>query len=138
VTTTQIILSCFIAAAALVAAVRRGPARHQALVVLFGLLAMSPGHSDLWEFGIWVSAAYLVDLVGEDVAPGTFLAASALFYPATALGFNAWWCQFGANVCGLLALGAVLGLGGGILANHRSRRPAGVDLVGRLWYRRPA
>lgn len=137
-TITQALLVLFIAAAALAVAVRRGPARRQALVILIGLLAMTPGHSDLWEFGIWVAAAYVVDLVGDDAAPGTFLVASSLFYPLSAVGFSPWWCQLGANVCGLLALGAVFGLGGGILADLRRRRGSGVDALGRVWYRRPA
>lgn len=97
---------------------------------------MAIPHTDLWEFGVWVCAAYLVDMVGEDAAPGTLLIISSLFYPLIALGFNPWWCQFGANLFGLMALGVIGGMGGGILANTRFVRPAGTDLMGRVWLRR--
>ena len=114
---------------------RDRPRRYQALVILAGLLAMIPGRSDLWEFGIWVAIAYIVDMAGDDAAPGSLLVVSALFYPLTALGFNPWWCQFGANTFGVLSLVAVNGMGGGILAGLRKRRGAGVDIMGYIWIR---
>jgi hypothetical protein len=96
---------------------------------------MAVPHTDLWEFGVWVGVAYLVDMVGDDAAPGTLLIVSALFYPLTALGFNPWWCQLCANLSGLVALGLIGGMGSGILASVRYRRGGGTDFMGRVWSR---
>ena len=112
---------------------RHKPARNQAFVVFIGLALMALPHTNLWEFGIWVCAAYLADMVGDDAAPGTLLAFSALFYPLTELGFNPWWCQLGANLFGIAALGVIGGMGSGILADSRFSRPSGTDFMGRVW-----
>lgn len=111
------------------------PALLQSVAIFFGLCLMAIPHTNLWEFGIWVCVAYVADIVGDDAAPGTLLTISALFYAATELGFNPWWCQFGANLFGLMALGAISGMGGGILAGHRYSRPFGTDFMGRVWLR---
>jgi len=129
------LLAAFILLAGLVAVWRWNnvTSRWQALWVMVGLLLMIPPHSDLWEFGIWVAIAYIVDLVGDDAAPGTLLVVSAIFYPLSAVGFNPWWCQLGANLFGIAALGVIGGFGGGILADLRHRRRAGIDALGRVW-----
>ena len=127
----------FVLMAAAVAIHRRRhrPAMYQALCICACLCLMAVPHADLWEFGVWVFVAYLVDLVGDDAAPGTLLIVSALFYPLTALGFNSWWCQFGANLFGVLALGVVGGMGSGIWASVRHSRRSGIDVMGRVWSR---
>jgi hypothetical protein len=130
----------FLALAAGVALVRwsNRPYRAQALVILVALSLMALPGGNLWEFGVWVVAAYVVDLVGDDAAPGTFLAMSAIFYPAIALGFNPWWCQLASNLFGCAALGVIGGMGGGILAGVRFGRSSGTDIVGRVWICRAA
>lgn len=109
------------------------PARNQATVIFAALSLMAIDDLGVWTFGVWVLAAYVVDIVGDDAAPGTLLAASALFYPLIELGFNSWWCQFFANMFGLAALGVISGVGGGIFGHYRYSRRCGVDILGRVW-----